>query len=82
MVCSEIHVTHSVAETTVLRQQFHVRKQTLLERSVAAAQSLLFWLFGVPSRRCRFVHRPKQAARLMFVSNGHTVGSFGTIKPV
>jgi hypothetical protein len=72
MVCSETHVTHSVAEMTAFRPQFHVRKQTLLERSAAAAQPLLFWQFGVPSRCCRFVHRPKQAARLMSVSNGRT----------
>jgi hypothetical protein len=69
-----------VAETTAFRLQFHVRKQTLLERSAAAAQPLLVWLFGIPSKRFRFVHRPEEAARSMSVSNGHTVDSFGTLK--
>ena len=37
MACKEIHVTHSEAEMTALHLQFHIRKQSLLERSAAAA---------------------------------------------
>jgi hypothetical protein len=77
-----MHVTHSEAETTAFRLQFRIRKQPLLERSAAAAQSLLFYLSGVPSEHRRFVHRPEEAARVISVSNGHFMGSFGTIKPV
>jgi len=62
--------------------QFHTRKQPLLERSAAVAQPLLFCLFGVPSEHRRFVHRPEEAAIVISISNGHTMGSFGTIKSV
>ena len=82
MACKEIHVAHSEAETTAFRLQFHIRKQPLLERSAAAAHPLLFCLFGVPSEHRRFVHRSEEAARVISISNGHTVGSFSTIRPV
>jgi hypothetical protein len=82
MACKETRLTHSEAETTAFRLQFHIRKQRLLERSAAAAHPLLFCLFGVPSEQRRFVHRPEEAARVISVSNGHTMGYFDTIKPV
>jgi hypothetical protein len=80
MACIEIHVTHSEAEATAFRLQFHIRKQPLLERSAAAALPLPFSLFGVPTEHRRFVHRPEEAARVISVSNGHTMSGFSGLE--